>query len=931
MKGRDLEEATKEAAREEEERRKRIAQRQILYNQMVEEQHTVGESTVKELLLDFDEKTKKPILQVHEKLVAKLKPHQAQGVKFMWDALFESVERAQKNRGSGCILAHCMGLGKTMQVVTLVHTLLTHPELDLKIRTVLIVTPLSTVNNWCQEFRMWLEGIDEDDDVQCFNFTHAKPRERAIFLKNWQKHGGVAVMGYDMFRNLSNYANSKTNKSTKEIYQRCLIDPGPDLVVCDEGHMLKNENSKLSQCMSQLNTSRRVALTGTPLQNNLIEYHCMIQFVKPNLLGKRKEFTNRFVNPIKNGQCADSTPRDVFIMKKRAHVLHKMLEGCVQRFDYSVLTPLLKPKQEYVIKIRLTEIQVKMYQHFLTNFARQALVNKGASLFSDYQNLQRLWTHPLVLKFRADRDEEKNGLLDDEEEDSEGSLKDFIDDDEDTAKSTASSSAGAGSGSDSDVICEEGNGKGTKRKKKNKEDAKRYRTRGAVANGEVEEENEKENQMRGRFQWWHEFVKEEDFDILVHSNKMVMLFSVLRECEAIGDKVLVFSQSLLSLDLIEAFLRKVDDATHGDGDTTQFCGLKGSWNLGSDYFRLDGSCSTDNRSMWCKIFNNPKNLRARLFLISTRAGGLGINMVGANRVVLFDASWNPSNDVQSIFRVYRFGQTKPCYIYRFLAAGTMEEKIYDRQVTKLALSGRVVDEHQIDRHFNAADLEELYSFTPPSPDSDRPTMLVPKDRLFAELLKDHPDLVEGYLEHDSLLENKPEENLTEEERQAAWEDYEREKNMDAHRLQTQQQEMMERARQFQLGLANTTDIQMKEALETLTHLVSQHTAAAQTPKSVNDYNNIMAVGRELAKGNPAAVAYLVQERQRIQQQQAQQTYQRQLLYQQSLLQQQQQQQQQRNQASTSAATSASGSKIVELDNDASTDPKPKLKLREDLF
>ena len=134
---------------------------------------------------------------------------------------------------------------------------------------------------------------------------------------------------------------------------------------------------------------------------------------------------------------------------------------------------------------------------------------------------------------------------------------------------------------------------------------------------------------------------------------MVLLMDILKECYLIGDKVLVFSQSLLSLDLIETFLQ------HANTDLTF-----GSWLHGKDYYRMDGSTAPDVRKRWCSYFNNKKNNDMRLFLISTKAGGLGINLVAANRVIIFDASWNPAHDVQSIFRVYRFGQEKPVYIYR---------------------------------------------------------------------------------------------------------------------------------------------------------------------------------------------------------------------------------------------------------------------------
>ncbi|XP_060067660.1 transcriptional regulator ATRX-like [Ylistrum balloti] len=833
-----LTDSTRKAVKAEEERRKRIAEKQKEFNNVVVEEDPSAPNKcpiTKKLVFEYDKETKEPLIEVDERLITKLKPHQVEAAQFMWDCTVESVERIKKEKGAGCILAHCMGLGKTLSVITFLHTVMNHSD-QTGISKALVVGPLNTVLNWQQEFQIWLSGELGEEFYEVFEISSVKQNvARADMLKHWHKNGGVMIMGYEMFRNLTQ-GNHCRSKKLKQIFREALVDPGPDICVCDEGHILKNDASAISKAMNQLVTLRRIVLTGTPLQNNLIEYHCMVNFVKPNLLGTRKEFCNRFVNPIVNGQCTDSSAHDVRLMKRRAHIIHEKLAGCVQRKDYSALTKFLSPKFEYVISVRLSKVQIELYQKYLDKTGSvNSVMGKGAKLFSDYQALMRIWTHPWVLKMDEVRQEKKakwddedsfieDGSMSEDESGSELSKSNDSDSDvvaisdnssdEDSGGRKTRSSREAGSSKDTDEVVVNSKGEVVKKWTTRSRGGEGCEWEGIIKAAEEEEDRPLTTD------WWADYVTEEDANRIELSGKLTLLFEILRMSEEIGDKVLVFSQSLLSLDLIEDFLEYIDkkhqeeteekekkrkeaeeeekkksdeekdeedkeeetkdeDKAKPEEDTPEENVFGKQWTKGADYFRMDGSTSAQQRKDLAAAFNDPENYRARLFIISTKAGGLGINLVAANRVIIFDASWNPSNDVQSVFRVYRFGQTKPVYIYRFLAQGTMEEKIYERQVTKQSLSQRVVDEHQIERHFNSHDLQVLYTFKPDRLDDpnreERPTPELPKDHMLAEMLQSHKDWICAYHKHDSLLENQIDEELTEEERKAAWKEFEDEK------------------------------------------------------------------------------------------------------------------------------------------------------------
>ena len=152
------------------------------------------------------------------------------------------------------------------------------------------------------------------------------------------------------------------------------------------------------------------------------------------------------------------------------------------------------------------------------------------------------------------------------------------------------------------------------------------------------------------------------------------------------EKIVLVSNYTATLDLLGAHLASMD----------------------LPYLRLDGSTPSVKRQELVDSFNKTPASRYFAFLLSAKSGGVGLNLIGASRLVLFDVDWNPATDLQAMARVHRDGQKHPVKIYRFLMAGGMDEKIYQRQVTKTGLADSVVDGKKNEASFSAEELRDLF-------------------------------------------------------------------------------------------------------------------------------------------------------------------------------------------------------------------------------
>eukprot|EP00462_Mataza_sp_D1_P021758 CAMPEP_0175134196 /NCGR_PEP_ID=MMETSP0087-20121206/8054_1 /TAXON_ID=136419 /ORGANISM="Unknown Unknown, Strain D1" /LENGTH=1286 /DNA_ID=CAMNT_0016416751 /DNA_START=229 /DNA_END=4089 /DNA_ORIENTATION=- len=464
------------------------------------------------------------------------------------------------NNNLNGILADEMGLGKTVQTVSLLAYLMEHKNCN---GPFLVIVPMSTLhNNWEYEFERWLPSCKKvvyDGDPE-----HRKMLRQKYLTRNGEDYNAL----------LTTFEFAMRDKThLKSIHW--------EYIIVDEAHRLKNPKCKLSADLGQYHRlSRRVALTGTPLQNELPELWSLLNFLHPAIFDSCENFERWFASPFANlnvgaQQATQMTEEEKLLVMDR---LHAMLRPFVLRREKSQVETQLMDKVEKVLRCKLTPVQQVLYS---------GVVENKISVQNRVMQLRKICNHPYLFH---------------------------------------------------------------------------PYTRGVAGSSSYRID-----------------------DYLVNiCGKFIVLDNVLPKLKACGHRVLIFNQMTKVMSIMQQYFD----------------------HKGYKYLRLDGNTSAEVRAQSLQDYNRADSPYF-IFMLSTKAGGLGLNLQSADTVILFDSDWNPQNDLQAQARAHRIGQKKQVIVLRFVTSGTVEEKILSTAHDKLDAEAMVIKAGMFHKEYKQTESKQL--------------------------------------------------------------------------------------------------------------------------------------------------------------------------------------------------------------------------------
>ncbi|KAI9096470.1 SNF2 family N-terminal domain-containing protein [Phlyctochytrium arcticum] len=527
------------------------------------------------------------------------------------------------SKGLGGILADEMGLGKTAQVITFLGYLKAHGRRGPH----LVVVPSSTLENWVREFNKWVPSLV----VRSYYGSQRERDEMRDPLMDEIDEIDAIVTTYTL----------ATGQKEDRVFLRKLHCHS---LILDEGHMVKNMESARYKHLMSYKAPFRLLLTGTPLQNNLLELLALLTFIMPQLFANIESYSKIF-----NVKQSAAHGEAGFLSKQRIERAKKIMAPFVLRRKKAQVLKELPSKHVGIEDCTATPKQKELYDSILAESRKSLLQKDVAGEEAEAAKPQRKakkGARPTPTKPKGAPFSEK--------------------------KQIANCMMQLRKAADHPLLF------------------RRFFSDAKLWTMSREIMREVEYMDANRDYIYEDMCIMSDFELhqlcckfssvkkhklnskhWMDAGKVKKLEELLQAMQANGDRALIFSQFVMMLDVLEAVL-----------DT-----------LGVRYLRLDGRTSVTERQALIDEYNT--NMEVTVFLLSTKAGGFGINLTSANVVIIYDLDFNPHNDAQAEDRAHRVGQTRDVRVIKLIMKDTVEEHILRLATAKLKLDAKVQQRDEI--------------------------------------------------------------------------------------------------------------------------------------------------------------------------------------------------------------------------------------------